>query len=386
MNAMSIANVVNGIDICISFDTTGSMYPCMTQVIRNVMKMTTQLFSSISDLRISIIAHGDYCDANNPYTIKILDLTRDESKILDFVKNVESTWGGDADECYELVLNQARTQLDWQSGRKKVLMVIGDANPHGINYPENKARLDWRNEAGLLNEAGIQVHGVHAMPGCRSSSKVFYKTIAEKTGGVYLALDQFADIVNIIMAACYEQQSEEALNEFVSIIRDNGQLNRNMKQNMNNLFRKEMFNIDSYITPSGSPAKYVSTAGLNPVPSGRFQVMPIDEITTIKDFIQLNGIIFEKGRAFYQLAKSEDVQQYKEIIMRDRETGELFNGSQVREELGLLPQVDKGGAKEKLRPTHLEKYDIFIQSTSYTRKAKAGTSILYEVSDWEMPA
>jgi hypothetical protein len=33
-----------------------------------------------------------------------------------FVEDVGATGGGDADECYELVLRQARTQLAWTAG------------------------------------------------------------------------------------------------------------------------------------------------------------------------------------------------------------------------------------------------------------------------------
>lgn len=364
--------MIKGIDVTVSCDTTGSMYPCLTQALKNMMMMTNKLFKDITDLRMSIIVHGDYCDAGDPYTIKILDLTNDQNKILNFIKSADRTNGGDADECYELVLNQARTEISWGDDRNKVLMIIGDANPHGVNYPDNKAHIDWKNEADLLNKAGIQVHGVHAMSGCRSGSTNFYKTIAQKTGGTYLTLDQFSDITNMIMAVCYQQDSESALDEFVTIIRDNGQLNKSMQQNIQRLTGNMISN----------PIGLVENEGLTPVPSGRFQVMPITETISIKDFIEENGITFEKGRTFYQLTKSEEIAQYKELIMKNRISGELFNGAQVREELGLLVQTVKGGQKEKLKPTSLSEYDVFIQSTSYTRKVAKGTSILYEVSDW----
>jgi hypothetical protein len=60
---------MSGTDICISFDTTGSMYPCLTQVRRNVNELITRLFNEVTDLNISIIAHGDYCDKGRPYEV-----------------------------------------------------------------------------------------------------------------------------------------------------------------------------------------------------------------------------------------------------------------------------------------------------------------------------
>ena len=61
----------------------------------------------------------------------------------------------------------------------------------------------------------------------------------------------------------------------------------------------------------------------------------------------------------------------------------MFNGSQVREELGLQPQSEKGGVKERIHKSAADKYRVFIQSTSVNRKLIAGTTFLYEVSDLE---
>ncbi|MGD9729303.1 MAG: VWA domain-containing protein, partial [Nitrospiraceae bacterium] len=178
----------------ISFDTTGSMYPCLTQVRREVEKLVHNLFRDIPDLRIGIIAHGDYCDARSTYVTKMLDLTKDESKICNFVRTVESTSGGDTPECYELVLHEARTLSSWGTGRQKALVLIGDDVPHGPDYHGNKKKIDWRNELGLLLEAGVNVYGVQALG--RRHATSFYKEIARKTGGFHLELNQFAQVAD----------------------------------------------------------------------------------------------------------------------------------------------------------------------------------------------
>jgi len=149
--------VKDSIDVCISFDTTGSMYPCLTQVRRSVSQTVKKLFKEIPDLRIAIIAHGDYEDARETYVTKILDFSDNASKIVKFVQNVGSTHGYDFAECYELVLNEARTKLSWKSGRSKVIAMIGDAYPHNPSHPLNKKNICWKNEVGLLKEADIQV-------------------------------------------------------------------------------------------------------------------------------------------------------------------------------------------------------------------------------------
>ena len=72
-------NTVEPIDMMVSFDTTGSMYPCLTQVRRNVSELVTRLFKEVPGIRIGVIAHGDYCDG--PKVITQLDFTDSQEEI-----------------------------------------------------------------------------------------------------------------------------------------------------------------------------------------------------------------------------------------------------------------------------------------------------------------
>lgn len=409
----------NSIDVCFTFDTTGSMYPCLTQVRRSVKEVVSQLFRDIPDLRISIIAHGDYEDARTKYVTKIMNFTNNKDSIINFVSNVGPTCGYDAPECYELVLNEARTKLLWQSGRSKVLVMIGDDVPHPPTYRLNTKNIDWRNELGLLLEAGINVYGVHAMPGIRRHSKPFYKEIANKTNGFYLTLDQFASITDLIMGICYKQDSEKSFVDYAVGLKKKGRLSRNLvnsfkrmasepspdfKESYDSVFEgasdvdEDEYDDYSYTSESSrsrcsSPKTYkysYEKDGLIPVPSGRFQMIPVDSEAKIKNFIEDQGIEYKAGRGFYELVrygkKRYKVQQYKEVILMDRESGDIFNGAEPRKLLGLQPQIDGGrgsGVVESLAPKSLDKYRVFIQSTSYTRKLVPGSSLLYEVPDWE---
>src|SRR5262249_57729389 len=148
------------VEVVFSFDTTGSMYPCLTQVRRNVKNTVTGLSEEIPGIRIGIIAHGDYCDAGSTYVTKHLDLTDDVKRICDFVETVQPTGGGDAPECYELVLKEAQ-DLHWTAGTNKALVVIGDDVPHPAAHTPGK--IDWRTELGKLTEAGVAVYGVQAL-------------------------------------------------------------------------------------------------------------------------------------------------------------------------------------------------------------------------------
>jgi len=127
------------VEIVFSFDTTGSMYPCLGQLRKNLRATIARLLTDVPNIRVGVIAHGDYCDGAN--VIKTQDLTNDVGTLVDFVENAPPTGGGDADECYELVLRDVR-KFKWSpDADQKSLILIGDNNPHpAAQTPE---KIDW---------------------------------------------------------------------------------------------------------------------------------------------------------------------------------------------------------------------------------------------------
>ena len=115
--------------------------------------MYTCVILYVLGIRISIIAHGDYCDEHSSYLVKWIDLGGSLSDLCDFVQNVDRTGGGDGPECYELVLKRAREALSWTPGSQRALVLIGDNLPHepGYTYGGKTYNIDWREECKELN-------------------------------------------------------------------------------------------------------------------------------------------------------------------------------------------------------------------------------------------
>jgi len=351
------------IEVVFTFDTTGSMYPCLTQVRRTLKETVTKLFREIPNIRIGIIAHGDYCDEGSTYVTKILDFSQNPSEIVSFVDRVQATGGGDSPECYERVLFEARTKLSWTAGKHKVIALIGDDVPHEASYYGNKDKINWRNELGLLLESNINVYGVQALN--RSHATHFYEEIALKTKGFHLNLDQFAHVVDMIMAVCYKQVSDEALSSFERQVKDAGRMNRSLDNIFGRLLNRKV-------------STEFREKNLESVSPGRFQILTVDHDMPIKQFAENEGLTFKPGRGFYEFTKASTIQDYKEVILMDRKSGDLFSGAKARELLGL----PKSGTV-RVSPEHLHKYIPFVQSTSYNRKLIGGTKFLYEVEDWD---
>ncbi|MBW4425857.1 MAG: VWA domain-containing protein [Nostoc desertorum CM1-VF14] len=350
----------NNIEIVFSFDTTGSMYPCLTQVRRKIKNTVTRLIDEIPLIKIGIIAHGDYCDAGSTYVTKIFNISGDVDAICDFVQNVEPTGGGDAPECYELVLHESQS-LSWSKSATKSLVLIGDDIPHPPAH--NPKKLNWRKELDKLAEAEITVYGVQALN--RPHATPFYQELAEKSGGFHISLDQFSYISDLFLAVCYQQSSNDQLQAYEQEVIEQGRMSRGLNKIFNTMMNREA-------------TSYYESADLRAVSPGRFQILEVEQDISIKAFVLENGLSFKVGRGFYEFTKTETIQAQKEIILMDRATGDLFEGGAAREMLGL--PMD---ATIRIKPSNLEKYVVFVQSTSANRKLIGKTRFLYEVEDWD---
>jgi hypothetical protein len=362
---MEDITVSTPIDVVISFDTTGSMYPVLTQVRRKVKEAVQRLTAELPGIHIGIIAHGDYCDASI-YVTKHLDLTADTNAIIDFVTNTQATGGGDAPECYELVLHEART-FSWRPDATRVFVLIGDDVPHQPGA--NPQHLNWRSEVAALSAQGVSVYGVQALN--RRHATPFYRELARTSGGFHLNLDQFAEITDMLIAICYRQDAnpDPKMRAYEEEVQRQGRMSRSLKR--------------AFATLQGRTlsAEESGPANLRAVPSGRFQILEVDESQPIQLFAQRNGLIFKAGKGFYEFTKTETIQARKEIVLQHRATGDLFAGNQARVMLGLPI-----GEEARIRPTHLAEYRVFVQSTSYNRKLVRNTRFLYEVADYDPTA
>jgi hypothetical protein len=198
----------------------------------------------------------------------------------------------------------------------------------------------------------------------RSHATPFYKELAHKSGGFHLGLDQFAHITDMILAICMKQASDDKLQAYEREVAGQGRMHRGMSRMFDTMMKREA---------RASSA----TVDLSAVPPGRFQVLDVDTDCAIRDFVTENGLRFKKGRGFYEFTKTETIQATKEVVLMDRKTGDMWSGGRARAMLGL-PE----GTSARVRPSCLDKYFVFVQSTSVNRRLIGGTRFLYEIEDW----
>lgn len=193
------------LDMVIAFDTTGSMSAYINAVKTHVKELVPKLFSSNPDLRIGIVAFGDYCDMKSKddfgRAYQVLDLTDDENKIIQFINKAQDTFGGDGDEFYELVIKKITEETAWREGSTKAVLLIADAAPHKVGYSYegivSNAQIDWRKEAEKASKLGIKFDTMTIDP----LHVNWYKELSAMTNGVSVPFKNSGKTSQVIEAA-----------------------------------------------------------------------------------------------------------------------------------------------------------------------------------------
>ena len=153
------------LDMVIAFDTTGSMAAYIDDVRHQVAEMIPRIFKDNEDLRLGIVAFGDYCDMVN----------RDSF--------------GDAYQCIpltdnenEMVLKKIIDESPWREDSSKAILLIADADPHEVGYTYRDYvvgnQIDWRIEAKKAADMKIKVDTVSIC------GRPWYKELSAMTNGI----------------------------------------------------------------------------------------------------------------------------------------------------------------------------------------------------------
>jgi len=238
-------------EVVFVYDTTGSMQPCIANVRKHIEKTCEELFKDIPNLRVGFIAHGDYCDGPNCY--KLQDLTDDQAKVYDFIRSAPNTSGGDEPECYELALNLVKS-FGWSKAKGgKVVVMIGDAYPHPVNYPDNKDKLDWRKELNDLKEMGINVYPLQCLYSAHQRvANEFWAEIGNVMGTPLLKLDDFNEAALAMRSYAHASGGSATYHEYEKKLASSGvELSGGIKA-MNAVLRDEAVKYD-VIEEIGTP-------------------------------------------------------------------------------------------------------------------------------------
>lgn len=191
------------LDMVIAFDTTGSMSAYIGAVKKHVKELVPKLFKQNPDLRIGIVAFGDYCDMPSKdefgKAYQVCELTDNENKLIEFITNAQNTNGGDGDEFYELVIKKIVEETNWREDSTKAVLLIADANPHKVGYSYSDRvvnnQINWIEEAKKAAEKGIKFDTLTI------NRTDWYKKLSKITNGVSAPFSTSSKTSHLVEAA-----------------------------------------------------------------------------------------------------------------------------------------------------------------------------------------
>jgi len=197
------------LDMVIAFDTTGSMAAYIGAVRKEVSELVPRLFKDNENLRLGIVAFGDYCDMKSASEFgdayQCLMPTANENDIIKFVRETKDTSGGDGDEFYELVIKKIVEETPWRDDATKAILLISDANPHPLGYTyENYVvgnQIDWRKEAEKAARKKIKIDTVTI------TDEPWYKELSKMTNGISVPFESGYKTAQLVEAATMSRGS-----------------------------------------------------------------------------------------------------------------------------------------------------------------------------------
>jgi Mg-chelatase subunit ChlD/menaquinone-dependent protoporphyrinogen IX oxidase len=200
------------VDICFTFDTTGSMSSQINSTKQRIVAFIESLTKMCDGPRFALIPYKDYSD--KPVVV-IHDFSSDIAGIKQKVDQMNASGGGDTPEAVGYAMQATLQDLSWRPDVIKICVIIADAPPHGLGCgccagdtlpkgePEGRDPLSI---AYAMGRAGIRIYSI----GCNLSCEMciaFFSGISDITGGIFVPLKDAQQLIPVIQSGIREDLS-----------------------------------------------------------------------------------------------------------------------------------------------------------------------------------
>jgi VWA domain-containing protein len=119
------------LDVVIAIDTTGSMTPSIEQAKRDARQVVIDTQAAIPGSRFAVVQFRDSTDAVEYQLIQ--PMTAEPDQIVAALTPLYADGGDDSPEAYNLVFTRVASdpEIGFRPEARRLLVVIGDAEPHG---------------------------------------------------------------------------------------------------------------------------------------------------------------------------------------------------------------------------------------------------------------
>ena len=170
------------LDILFIFDTTGSMGEEIARLKTTIeiIHLNLTALSSKPKVRFGMVLYKDKLDS---YITKMIPFTEDLDKFRESLNEVEASGGGDYPEDLQSALQDAVTNMRWNSGGIRLAFIITDAPAH-LDYGQT---YNYKNAAEDARKNAIKIFSV-GTGGLNLAGEYVLRQVAQYTQGKYIFL------------------------------------------------------------------------------------------------------------------------------------------------------------------------------------------------------
>ena len=123
-------------DVAFVVDTTGSMKDDIQAVKDSLSEIVNHITARTKDLeiRFGVVSYRDHPPQDKSYVTRVYDFADNVKRVKKIIAELRPSEGGDTPEAVADGLYDARTKLSWEKDSYKVMLLVGDAPPHGKKY------------------------------------------------------------------------------------------------------------------------------------------------------------------------------------------------------------------------------------------------------------
>ncbi len=192
----------NGLDIVITFDSTGSMGGEIREVKEQIKRIGDTIIKMVPKARIGL---STYRDEGEEYVVRGLPLTNDTQAIESYLRGVTASGGGDPPEAVQEGLRWAVEKNKFRPNARKVILLFGDAPPHRSDHDECLR---------IASDFHRQNKGIVSTVTCRRSILPEFEEIAQMGGGeAFLTTDErqiMTQLLILVFGSRYRSKVLEA--------------------------------------------------------------------------------------------------------------------------------------------------------------------------------
>lgn len=179
--------LLSKLDLVFCVDLTSSMSGFITAAKRHMAQVLEAFAAQLQGgLRVAIVGYRDHCDGDKLLEVHALDA--DLACVGKAIDKLVVSGGGDAPEAVYTGL-LACLDLAWAPGSYRVVILVGDAPPHGVgcagdSLPNDPTGLSIDDMANKLETEGVFVHALSMQPQDKLLATSF-RRLSISTGGGY---------------------------------------------------------------------------------------------------------------------------------------------------------------------------------------------------------